>query len=84
MEAIKTTGTYDLNIFDYSKATYARPSQKHVIRCEPLSVTYNVLTSVTRGPLSAYIDPSVYTCTAACNKLCILNRSYRSKMSSIL
>ena len=50
MEATKTTGIYDFNIFDYSNATYAAPSQIHVIRCEHVSVSDNVLAWVTRGP----------------------------------
>ena len=56
MEGIKTTGTHDFNIFDYSNATYAAPtSQIHVTRCEPVSVINSVLKWVTRGPFSAYI-----------------------------
>ena len=42
MEVIKTTGTYDFNIFDYSNATYAAPRQIHVIRCEAFSVKDSV------------------------------------------
>ena len=61
----------DFNIFDYSNATYALPSQIHVIHCEPVSVVDSVLIWISLGSLSANIwswkSASVYT--AACNSL---------------
>ena len=55
LEAIKTTGTYDFHIFDYSNATYTTPSQIHVIRYDPVSVIDSVFTLASRCPLSANI-----------------------------
>ena len=74
MEAIKTTGTYDLNIFDYSNATYAAPSQIHVIRCEPVSVIDSVLINM-GYPMSSFsvhmilLRHAESVNTAACNSL---------------